>query len=97
MMVSDARKVIDVTLGRYLSGGTDESLYLNSFSSDSVNILRKNGTNVQLSHPLLNILWAIQNDKFHSSISNRLLLSGGFWSRFLIACINDNPQEISLV
>ena len=56
---AEGRKILDIICGRYLNGGTDEALYLNCFSGEDESVDRKDGTGIELSSPLINILWAV--------------------------------------
>ena len=80
---SDARKVIDVTMGCYKDRGTDEALLLKSFSGDSCSVDRNNGQHIYLRNPLVNITVAVQPDKAMHLFRHKSLKDSGLLARFL--------------
>ena len=89
---SDARKVIDVTMGCYKDRGTDEALLLKSFSGDSCSVDRNNGQHIYLRNPLVNITVAVQPDKAMHLFRHKSLKDSGLLARFLCVYGQTEPR-----
>ena len=89
---SDARKVIDVTMGCYKDRGTDEALLLKIFSGDSCSVDRNNGQHIYLRNPLVNITVVVQPDKAMHLFRHKSLKDSGLLARFLCVCGQTGPR-----
>lgn len=92
---SDAGKVIQLVLGRYTDGKTDEILYVCGYTGDSVRVHRKSSPPINLKHPCLTVLWLVQRDKIEKLLSERSLVDGGLAPRLLICHTDCQPAHIT--
>jgi hypothetical protein len=90
----DAGSIVNNLLGRYLKEGTDESLYLKSWTGDSERVDRLARESVTLHRPCLAALWLTQPDKLERLLENATLAEGGLPPRFLLCHSGCEPQEM---
>lgn len=89
---SEARGILEVIMGRYNKGGSDEDIYVAGYSGDSYKVNRIGRTQVSLNHPCLAILWMTQPDAAQKLFEDERMTVSGFMPRFLICNINAEPQ-----
>jgi len=89
LLSADARKQTDVILGRYLEGGTDESIYLCAHGGDVIDRSRigsdGKGEFVAIHNPSLAIAFALQPDKVVEFVERKSMLDSGLLPRFNFA------------
>ena len=91
---SDAGSIVNNLLGRYLKEGTDESLYLKSWTGEPERVARLGRPSVTLHRPCLAALWLTQPDKVERLLANPALSDGGLLPRFLLCHSGCEPQEM---
>ena len=89
----EARGAVDVIMGRYTGGKTDEALYLAAFSNEAYPYHRINRPPVELHHPSLSVTWMIQPDKASELFDKVDLTEGGLLPRFLITDTDAEPED----
>ena len=91
----DAGSIVNNLLGRYLKEGTDESLYLKSWTGEGERVDRQGRESVTLHRPCLAVLWLTQPDKVERLLSKPALTDGGLLPRFLLCHSGCEPQEMT--
>ncbi|HEX2750885.1 MAG TPA: DUF3987 domain-containing protein [Verrucomicrobiales bacterium] len=82
---ADARDIVDNLLGRYSKDGkgSDEAIFLQSYSGDAVNIKRKGRPALSLRSPRLTLCLAVQPDIWQRLVADSRMMESGFLARAL--------------
>ena len=82
---ADARDIVDNLLGRYSKDGrgSDEAIFLQSYSGDAVNIKRKGKPLLALRAPRLTLCLAVQPDIWQRLVADSRMMESGFLARAL--------------
>lgn len=92
----DAKNFVDMVLGRYNEGGTDEEVYLKAFSLESIDRHRVGDGNHETPEACITGLWLTQPDKLERLLAKRELSEGGLMPRLLIMSFNCPPLRVSM-
>jgi hypothetical protein len=90
---AEARKVMDVLMGRYSPGKgeqTGEDVYLRGFSGDPIKVDRVTGGTTEIRFPCLCILWLTQPGKAEQLWASHNMRDSGFLQRCLIGYADSN-------
>lgn len=89
---SDSKAVIDIILGRYNDGKTDEAIFLQGHSIEPWKSSRIIRGVTSLKAPCINLLLVGTNDLLTELIRNERLLRGGFLPRVIIVSGTVRPK-----
>jgi hypothetical protein len=92
----DAKNVVDMILGRYNDGGTDEEVYLKAFSLEPIDRHRVGDGTHQTPEACITGLWLTQPDKLWRLLHEKALSEGGLLPRLLMAHFNCAPLRVDL-
>lgn len=83
---AEARKAIDVLMGRYSSKNNDEpadDVFVKAFSGDPIRVDRQGSGSLEIEHPCLSVFWMVQPGKVDKVLSADSLKDSGFLQRCL--------------
>ena len=92
----DAKNFVDMVLGRYNEGGTDEEVYLKAFSLESIDRHRVGDGNHETPEACITGLWLTQPDKLERLLAKRELSEGGLIPRLLMASFSCPPTRVNM-
>lgn len=92
----DAKNFVDMILGRYNDGGTDEEVYLKAFSLEPIDRHRVGDGAHQTPEACIIGLWLTQPDKLWRLLREKALSEGGLLPRLLMAHFNCSPLRVDL-
>jgi hypothetical protein len=92
----DAKNFVDMILGRYNDGGTDEEVYLKAFSLEPIDRHRVGDGTHQTPEACITGLWLTQQDKLWRLLREKSLSEGGLLPRLLMAHFNCSPLRVDL-
>jgi hypothetical protein len=84
---AEARKAVDVLLGRYNSKGNDQpsdDVFVKAFTGDSIRVDRQGAGSINIPNPCLSVLWMVQPGKVDKLLTTEALKDSGFLQRCLI-------------
>jgi hypothetical protein len=83
---AEARKAIDVLMGRYSSKNNDDpadDVFVKAFSGDPIRVDRQGSGSLEIEHPCLSVFWMVQPGKVDKVLSADSLKDSGFLQRCL--------------
>ena len=83
---AEARKAIDVLMGRYSSKNNDDpadDVYVKAFSGDPIRVDRQGSGSLEIEHPCLSVFWMVQPGKVDKLLTAESLKDSGFLQRCL--------------
>lgn len=92
----DAKAFVDMVLGKYNEGGTDEEVYLKAFSLESIDRHRVGDGNHETPEACITGLWLTQPDKLERLLAKRELSEGGLIPRLLMMSFSCPPLRVSM-
>jgi len=92
---SDAKNFVDMVLGRYNEGGTDEEVYLKGFSLEPIDRHRVGDGSQETPEACIAGLWLTQPDKLQRLLAERALSEGGLLPRMLLLEVRCAPLRVS--
>lgn len=92
----DAKNFVDMVLGRYNEGGTDEEVYLKGFSLESIDRHRVSDGSQDTPEACIVGLWLTQPDKLERLLGERALSEGGLLPRILMMLIHCRPFRVKM-
>lgn len=92
----DAKNFVDMVLGRYNEGGTDEEVYLKGFSLEPIDRHRVGDGSQETPEACITGLWLTQPDKIERLVGERALSEGGLLPRLLTMLIHCQPFRVSM-
>ena len=92
----DAKNFIDMILGRYNDGSTDEEVYLKGFSMEPLDRHRVGDGSQETPVSCITGLWLTQPDKLERLLAQRALSEGGLLPRLLMMQFHCPPLRVSM-
>ena len=92
----DAKNFVDMILGRYNEGGTDEEVYLKAFSLEPIDRHRITDGSHETPEACITGLWLTQPDKLNRLLAQRSLAEGGLLPRLLMMQFSCPPLRVNL-
>ncbi|MFZ4766633.1 MAG: DUF3987 domain-containing protein [Roseimicrobium sp.] len=91
----DAKNFVDMVLGKFNEGGTDEEVYLKAFSLESIDRHRVGDGSAETPEACVAGLWLTQPDKLERLLAQRALSEGGLLPRLLMMTFSCPPLRVS--